>query len=190
MLVLSWCAKDGKYSYYCTGASNQLKTVQEQLVNLTQEHTAKACEKKKQKKREERVPAPPTATVHPTTSAGFCATPHPMQQQVNNIIKHEQQQQQQQHQQQPYKQFHAQPSPGKFSKASPMNAVESKQKQQLNSDLPPIRPDDDDNCKPMTYEEKKQLSLKINELPGWFPTSSPFVFCVQLTTLIHFCLFY
>ena len=138
ILLLHWCPI-------------QLKTVQEQLVNLTQEHAAKASEKKKQKKRDEKVPPPPTATVHPTTSAGFTAPPHPMQQQVNNNF--------QKHDQSSFKQFNTQTSPGKFNK--PLN-----NDKQLHSDLPPIRSDADDNCKPMTYEEKKQLSLKINELPG------------------------
>ena len=27
--------------------------------------------------------------------------------------------------------------------------------------------EDEDNSKPMTYEEKRQLSLDINKLPGW-----------------------
>ncbi len=29
--------------------------------------------------------------------------------------------------------------------------------------------EDDDNAKPMSYDEKRQLSLDINKLPGWSP---------------------
>lgn len=32
----------------------------------------------------------------------------------------------------------------------------------------PFDSDDDDNAKPMTYDEKRQLSLDINKLPGKF----------------------
>lgn len=32
--------------------------------------------------------------------------------------------------------------------------------------LPPFDSDDEDNAKPMTYDEKRQLSLDINKLPG------------------------
>lgn len=40
-------------------------------------------------------------------------------------------------------------------------------------DIPPIGnvfvfdSEDEDNSKPMTYDEKRQLSLDINKLPGW-----------------------
>lgn len=32
--------------------------------------------------------------------------------------------------------------------------------------VPPFDSDDEDNAKPMTYDEKRQLSLDINKLPG------------------------
>lgn len=34
--------------------------------------------------------------------------------------------------------------------------------------MPPFDSDDEDNAKPMTYDEKRQLSLDINKLPGNF----------------------
>lgn len=36
--------------------------------------------------------------------------------------------------------------------------------------------EDEDNAKPMSYDEKRQLSLDINKLPGEL-CSVPFVFC-------------
>jgi hypothetical protein len=37
-----------------------------------------------------------------------------------------------------------------------------------NGGVPPVAfdSDDEDNAKPMTYDEKRQLSLDINKLPG------------------------
>ena len=32
--------------------------------------------------------------------------------------------------------------------------------------IPALDSDDEDNAKPMTYDEKRQLSLDINKLPG------------------------
>lgn len=34
--------------------------------------------------------------------------------------------------------------------------------------VPPFDSDDEDSAKPMTYDEKRQLSLDINKLPGMF----------------------
>ena len=42
----------------------------------------------------------------------------------------------------------------------------STNKKSKHSPLPPLDSEDEDNCRPMTYDEKRQLSLDINKLPG------------------------
>lgn len=160
--------------------------MQEQLEKLTQEHAAKASEKKKQKKREEKFP-PPTATVHPTTAAGFTSPPHPtIPLAANNNTTTAQHQQQNS----PTKQFYSQGSmdaPNKYPghmpnngkkmplvqhhyQQKPNNQVPSQQsiqqQQQCNTPKFTFDSDDEDSSKPMTYDEKRQLSLDINKLPG------------------------
>ena len=53
--------------------------------------------------------------------------------------------------------------------------------------LPPFDSEDEDNVKPMTYDEKRQLSLDINKLPG--KSSSPPVCWAVLVQLVSFLLF-
>lgn len=48
------------------------------------------------------------------------------------------------------------------------NAPRGKKKSTANAPALPFDSEDEDNAKPMSYDEKRQLSLDINKLPGKF----------------------
>lgn len=144
----------------------QLARVQEQLAALTKEHLQKIKEKrektskrkkKKKEKREPEVKKEPVEVVQPLpaapsvpTSAVVSAPPSAV---VTDTPK-------------PKKKKQRSPS----SKRSKGANRTSKRKSSTASLQPPVLPpydsDDEDNVKPMTYDEKRQLSLDINKLPG------------------------
>lgn len=148
----------------------QLSATQEELAALTKEHLEKMKERrerqtktKKRKKKEKKevvdlkketvevVPPPPimpslpsSAVVNAPSSGALTDTLKP-------------------------KKNKKQKSPG--SKRSRGTGRVSKRKMsttanQLPPVLPPFDSEDEDNVKPMTYDEKRQLSLDINKLPG------------------------
>ncbi|XP_025112371.1 bromodomain-containing protein 2-like isoform X3 [Pomacea canaliculata] len=145
---------------------DQLARVQEQLAALTKEHLQKIKEKrektskrkkKKKEKREPEVKKEPVEVVQPLpaapsvpTSAVVSAPPSAV---VTDTPK-------------PKKKKQRSPS----SKRSKGANRTSKRKSSTASLQPPVLPpydsDDEDNVKPMTYDEKRQLSLDINKLPG------------------------
>lgn len=43
----------------------------------------------------------------------------------------------------------------------------------------PFDSEDEDNARPMSYDEKRQLSLDINKLPGLFHGNLHFLHCVK-----------
>jgi hypothetical protein len=172
---------------------DQLKQVQEQLARLTQEHAAKAKEKRDKKKKKKHhdkndslldglppvlATPPPSHVLPPSTAhlppvvtdlppskphgkvgrppkAASAATmaapaaPPPAHQPPLSAIS----------------------PPGQAKKPKPTNGTKGKKGQT------PAAPanaasvfafdsDEEDHCKPMTYDEKRQLSLDINKLPG------------------------
>ena len=133
----------------------QLKMVQEQLGKLTQEHFNRAKEKKEKKKKKKRErkekesaeagavpvlppqPPPPVPVPPPTTE-----TP------VKKATK-------------------AKANKTKSTQKRPRSNSKSSSKKNKNiNNVPTFDSDDEDNAKPMTYDEKRQLSLDINKLPG------------------------
>lgn len=137
----------------------QFQTIQEQLSKLTKEHMNKLKEKREKKKKKKRskekevekdklveppvLPPPPPVPSAPRMSLD---PPKP-------------------------KKKSKQKSPS--SKRSRTNSRSSTRRKMPAVVVPsagPILPsydsDDEDNAKPMTYDEKRQLSLDINKLPG------------------------
>ncbi|CAH1786181.1 unnamed protein product [Owenia fusiformis] len=135
----------------------QLKEVQDQLGKLTQEHLQKVKEKserakiKKKKKKEKKekklemagtplnTPMPlstPIAEVKPTKSSS---------------VK---------------KQGKTPKTPSTGAKKPRVNSNKSLKKSKAGALVPTFDSDDEDSAKPMTYDEKRQLSLDINKLPG------------------------
>jgi len=138
----------------------RLNEIREQLVRLQEEfnklaavHQTKATEKnerrrKKKKEKTEKAPAPePVAPPPPVVAAVPVATPEV-----------------------PPKN----PKPPKTRAAKPKSGnkrprTNNKSKKPKNSNPAAVAgydSDDEDNAKPMTYDEKRQLSLDINKLPG------------------------
>ncbi|XP_064615943.1 bromodomain-containing protein 3-like isoform X3 [Liolophura sinensis] len=144
----------------------QLKMVQEQLGKLTQEHFAKAKEKKdrKMKRRKEREKEreikkesrsnkePVQPPVIPTVTTPVEPIKHPNKTNKKSKLKTPSQKR---------------PNGPKRTNAKPSS---KKNKTLAPGLVPPLVPEfdseDEDNAKPMTYDEKRQLSLDINRLPG------------------------
>lgn len=138
--------------------------LQEHLGKLTQEHFTKTKEKKEKKKKKKKTklqldkekasvydlePSPPPPV--PTISAPAAAPP--LLTAAENT-----------------------PKPPKTNKAPKAAKPKSTQKRQRSNNksaakklkvpVVPFDSDDEDNGKPMSYDEKRQLSLDINKLPG------------------------
>lgn len=148
----------------------QLSATQEELAALTKEHLEKMKERrerqikmKKRKKKEKKevvdlkketvevVPPPPVMPSLPSSAVVNA----PSSGALTDTLKP--------------KKNKKQKSPG--SKRSRGTGRVSKRKMsstanQLPPVLPPFDSEDEDNVKPMTYDEKRQLSLDINKLPG------------------------
>ncbi|BFZ05526.1 hypothetical protein BsWGS_08565 [Bradybaena similaris] len=141
---------------------DQLAKVQEQLASLTREHVQRLKEKnenktkKKKKKDKEEMKKELTDIITPPPHVPMASLPPPA------LTKDT-------------------PKPKKKSKQkSPANkkprnnsinrgAASYKRAGVLPAAptiVPPFDSDDEDNAKPMTYDEKRQLSLDINKLPG------------------------
>jgi len=136
---------------------NQLKAVQEQLGQLTQEQEEKKKKKKKARKarKEEKdkppvleptpalvVPPVPSTVTNPTATAPTSeATPKPA----------------------------AKAAKTKPARKSAIKRTKANGKSNKKNKLPTVHAfdsDEEDLSKPMTYDEKRQLSLDINKLPG------------------------
>ncbi|KAK3705141.1 hypothetical protein RRG08_005530 [Elysia crispata] len=138
----------------------QLAKVQEQLASLTKEHVQRLKEKserktkkKKKKDKKEEVKKELIDSINPPPQVPVTSLPPPA------LTKDT-------------------PKPKKKSKLkSPAtkkprnNSINRAGSNRKRSNAPPPGPpafdsDDEDNAKPMTYDEKRQLSLDINKLPG------------------------
>ena len=132
-----------------------MKELQDQLQRLTQEHLDRLKEKTERKKRRkkirernrERTVELNTPSVIPVNVATTTS------ELTNSVIK----------------------AKAKSKQKTPKTPSESKRKRsnskgsggKKNKIIPAvIDSDEEDNAKPMTYDEKRQLSLDINKLPG------------------------
>lgn len=138
----------------------QLKSLQDQLQQLTQENVTKTKDlkdkKKTKKKLKEKDKGDKDKLAEPK--------PNPPPPAPASIV-------------QPIELPKSTKSSKKTKQKSPLNVKRprsnsrsSSSKKNKNPIPPPILPsfdsDDEDNAKPMTYDEKRQLSLDINKLPG------------------------
>ncbi|XP_045188552.1 bromodomain-containing protein 3-like isoform X3 [Mercenaria mercenaria] len=140
---------------------DQVKELQDQLQRLTQEHMNRLKEKterkKKKKKNRERdkervdkVVDVPTASVIPvpvatTTSTDLNSAKKIINKSNKKVTK----------------------TPSEKRKRAGSKGSGGKKALKTPSSYPiPFDSDDEDNAKPMTYDEKRQLSLDINKLPG------------------------
>lgn len=142
----------------------QLKAVQEQLGKLQQEHLSKAKEKKdKKKKKKHKDKGDEKPMEEPMASASAVLTSPPAISQpilspppLNDPLPKS-------------------GPPAKGPKAPKTPTPGNAKKPRANPKAPKatsagsvyaFESDDEDNSKPMTYDEKRQLSLDINKLPG------------------------
>ncbi|XP_052223772.1 bromodomain-containing protein 2-like isoform X3 [Dreissena polymorpha] len=140
---------------------DQVKELQDQLTRLTQEHLNKLKEKSERKKkrnknrerdkeRPDKVVSVPTASVIPvsvaTTTPDFNSAKKLNKSKTNKVNKTPSDVQR--------KRKNSKGSGSKKTKTPPSGFPVS------------FDSDDEDNAKPMTYDEKRQLSLDINKLPG------------------------
>lgn len=139
---------------------DQVKELQDQLQRLTQEHMNRLKEKterkKKRKKNHERdkervdkVVEIPSASVIPVPVATTTSTDLNSAKKINKSMKK------------------VTKTPGERRKRTGSKSSGGKKVNKTPSGFPvPFDSDDEDNAKPMTYDEKRQLSLDINKLPG------------------------
>uniref|UniRef100_A0A0B7B3Z5 Bromo domain-containing protein n=2 Tax=Arion vulgaris TaxID=1028688 RepID=A0A0B7B3Z5_9EUPU len=139
----------------------QLAKVQEQLASLTKEHVQRLKEKsenktkKKKKEKKEEVKKEPIVNVNPPQQVPVASLPPPAL--TKDTPK-------------PKKKSKQKSPAAKKPRNNSINRAGSNRKRSVLPPGPPIVPpfdsDDEDNAKPMTYDEKRQLSLDINKLPG------------------------
>lgn len=139
----------------------QVKELQDQLQRLTQEHMNRLKEKterkKKRKKNRERdkekvdkVIDVPTASVIPVPVATTTSTDLNSAKKINNKSNKK-----------------VTKTPSEKRKRPGSKGSGGKKTLKTPSGYPvQFDSDDEDNAKPMTYDEKRQLSLDINKLPG------------------------
>ena len=123
----------------------QVKLITEQIARLSTEHQEKLNakrERKKQRRLKKQIHSNQSSSIHSsvphhTTLAHSIRTPTPK----------------------------PKPRP-KQTPAPKPKRTNGKPKKTKLPNLPIFDSDDEDNAKPMTYDEKRQLSLDINKLPG------------------------
>ena len=136
--------------------------VQEQLAALTKEHVQKLKEKsenktKKKKKKEKRddMKKDHLDTVHPSPQVPASSLPPPAL--AKDTVK-------------PKKKSKTKSPASKKPRNNSINRGSGRKRSNALPPglpiVPPFDSDDEDNAKPMTYDEKRQLSLDINKLPG------------------------
>lgn len=141
---------------------DQLAKVQEQLATLTKEHLQKLKDKsenktKKKKKKEKRddVKKDHLNTVHPSPQVPASSLPPPAL--AKDTVK-------------PKKKSKTKSPASKKPRNNSINRGSGRKRSNALPPglpiVPPFDSDDEDNAKPMTYDEKRQLSLDINKLPG------------------------
>ncbi|XP_060596521.1 bromodomain-containing protein 3-like [Ruditapes philippinarum] len=140
---------------------DQVKELQDQLQRLTQEHMNRLKEKterkKKRKKNRERdkeridkIIDVPTASVIPVPVATTTSTDLNSAKKITNKSNKK-----------------VTKTPSEKRKRAGSKGSGGKKALKTPSSYPvPFDSDDEDNAKPMTYDEKRQLSLDINKLPG------------------------
>lgn len=159
--------------------SFQLKSIQEQIVRLTEEHLQKSAlkQERRKKKKKQRDPTLEPPKFNPPADPAFAALPAlqpPMssspsgRKTAQSLASAEAESRSAAR---PAKSVRAAGSP--FPVASKKAKVAGKGGGKV--DVQPAMPlsnvftfesEDEDNNKPMTYEEKRQLSIDINQIPG------------------------
>jgi len=147
--------------------AEQLKAMQDQLGKLTEEHLTKTKAKKerqkerllKRKKKEKEMNvtkaetvAMPSAALTKTAPPGAPSDPIAAHAAIDTLPKPTAKS----------KQTKAKTPAQKRPRAN----NRARKPRQSNVAIPALDSDDEDNAKPMTYDEKRQLSLDINKLPG------------------------
>ncbi|XP_059153542.1 bromodomain-containing protein 3-like isoform X2 [Physella acuta] len=142
----------------------QLQKVQEQLASLTKEHVQRLKEKsenktkkkKKKDKTKDEVKKELIDTVNPPPQIPVASLPPPALSKDTPKPKKKSKQKS--------------PAAKKPRNNSINRAGSNRKKSNVlpagPPNVPPFDSDDEDNAKPMTYDEKRQLSLDINKLPG------------------------
>jgi hypothetical protein len=158
----------------------QLQSVQEQLGKITGEQVNKA--KKDKKKGKELVPTTPSTSAHyqpvapphqPTAMPSHIQPPTS----AYNTVQHQHQSaaaalaatsQQQQTQSTKSRTLATGRRTGQTAASTPATSRSQQRRSKLSTSaaIIPFDSDEEDNAKPMTYDEKRQLSLDINKLPG------------------------
>ena len=116
----------------------QVRLINEQIGRLTTEHTQKISAKQDRKKQKRlKKRSEHISQAHLTTA-------HPL---TTPVAK-------------------PKPRPKPVQSVTKPKRVNGKPKKTKLPNLPIFDSDDEDNAKPMTYDEKRQLSLDINKLPG------------------------
>ena len=172
----------------------QLKAIQEQLGQLTEEHANKSKAKEERqrermnrRKRKEKqlnvTRTEPAATVSalpktaPVSVAGSVVPPTltatlPMDTTMSKTAPKTKG-----------------PKPKGPAQKRPRANNRPRKPRQTNVSLSALDSDEEDNAKPMTYDEKRQLSLDINKLPGMMIVYSHGIFLSQHTYTYYAILF-
>ncbi|CAG5119777.1 unnamed protein product [Candidula unifasciata] len=140
---------------------DQLAKVQEQLASLTREHVQRLKDKsenktkKPKKEKKEEIKKELIDNVNPPQQVPVASLPPPAL--TKDTPK-------------PKKKSKQKSPAVKKSRNNSITRAGSNRKRSVlpppSLTVPPFDSDDEDNAKPMTYDEKRQLSLDINKLPG------------------------
>ena len=156
--------------------------MQEQLGKLTQEHFNRAKEKKAKKKtkkreRREKEMAEAMGAIHAPAAAGHQPAPAPAPAPAAPA--------------EAVAPKAPKPTKAKANKTKSVpkrprsNSKSSSKKNKNMNNLPTFDSDDEDNAKPMTYDEKRQLSLDINKLPGMQTCLPPWSSALSQVCALH-----
>ncbi|XP_041370721.1 bromodomain-containing protein 3-like isoform X2 [Gigantopelta aegis] len=133
----------------------QFQKIQDQLANLTREHMSRLKEKREKKKKKKR-----THEKDKEREKSQEVVPIPQPAPVASIpltldtTK------------QPKKKSKQKSPSSKRQRTNSRSSSKKKSVMLASAAVPAFDSDDEDNAKPMTYDEKRQLSLDINKLPG------------------------
>ncbi|KAL3871462.1 hypothetical protein ACJMK2_039458 [Sinanodonta woodiana] len=144
-----WEEKDKKLKEL----QEQVKKLQEEIIRIQQEHIHRLKEKKEKKKKKKSKEKERTVTetsvvpVPPMVPAPIPPTDPSLKSNIKSKTKLKT------------------PNTEKRKRTNSRSSS-SKKNKALTPLVPNFDSDDEDNAKPMTYDEKRQLSLDINKLPG------------------------
>lgn len=145
----------------------QLRAVQDQLGKLQQEHLTKAKDTKDRKKKKKHKEKDERSADEPAPAASASVPPAPpvasSQSVVSPVVVNDGASSKAG---QPQKGPRAPKAPAAQGVAKKPRATPKAAKTNPAANVFAFESEDEDNSKPMTYDEKRQLSLDINKLPG------------------------